>query len=577
MEDTKRPRDDEEEPLDEKRLATEAGYVAIRVQTREQNERWVQEHPTLTSLGKDVIGRFIMELDVRLFMTLAQVHRNFARIANTEVVWQNFLIRDMPNEWLATNEQLPTFVPRDGEGPAWKRWYLYLRNMYVVHVRSTFRISRFDTWLERNNLQPSQLSWHEYLSSIKDEKQREYEESEMQELKNQANTRPFKYCYEYYKKEFDIFVAVANKRFRVWVSQLMQSTTSGFPVELTDSKLIHRVTAASGRSKNQELAIDNAFTWLDTTLPGFRETYPHQVVVILYNFMVPVLQHLYQHKSILCVMGGVYRRNTYRFETHYDLYDTDFSCLIWLDPMVVPKMREISDSLKTVAEPFPEPIRKTFPYIESYFAVFRSMEDKLRTLPKSVHDKGVIVGSSVCGTCISGRLSPAKASHMLHEGKVLTDKQRRFFACRAHGGCGYGEDSAEMVIDLLNRRTRKDSHRALAMLSDMFLGDSGAVNLEFSHCDDKKESVVYPGFKTGYANGSRIHICIDSLGDAFNAQHSKTIAYDSARVTHYAAMFLHEFGHVLDKRDIEYDDWYGGNTQVERRADAFAQWFINKL
>lgn len=188
---------------------------------------------------------------------------------------------------------------------------------------------------------------------------------------------------------------------------------------------------------------------------------------------------------------------------------------------------------------------------------------------------------STCQTCISGRLSPGKASHMLHEGRAngrpLTDKQRRFFACRAHGGCGYGEDSAELVIDLLNRRTRKASHQALAVLSKMFLGDSGALSLEFSNCDDKNESVVYPGFKTGYANGSRIHICTDSLGDAFNAQHSKTISYDAARVTHYAAMFLHEFGHVLDKRDIEYDNWYGGNTQVERRADAFAQWFINKM
>jgi hypothetical protein len=132
------------------------------------------------------------------------------------------------------------------------------------------------------------------------------------------------------------------------------------------------------------------------------------------------------------------------------------------------------------------------------------------------------------------------------------------------------------VIDLLNRRTRKDSHQALAILSEMFLGNAAEVNLEFSSCQDKKESAVYPGFKTGYANGSRIHICTDALGDDFNAQHSKQIAYDSARVTHYAAMFLHEFGHVLDKRGIEYDKWYGGNTHVERKADAFAQWFIDK-
>lgn len=574
MEDTKRPRDDEEEPLDEKRLATEAGYVAVRVQTREQNERWVQEHTkSLTSLGKDVIGKFIMELDVRLFMTLAQVHRNFARIANTEVVWQNFLIRDMPNEWLATNEQLPTFVPRDGEGPAWKRWYLYLRNMYVVHVRArtSWRIREFDQWLKQNDKQPSQVAWSEFLASVTDEKKRNLLNSVMKNRKEQKETKPFKYCYDFYNKDFVYMMATDDRdtEFRNWVSELLRFTTRGFPAALTDNNEIHTTTSSIGRFRNMELTISNAHEWLYDVASGIRD-HPDSTAVTLYEFMVSVLQHLSKHKSILCVMGkNVFGTQPYRFETHYDLYDTDFRCLLWLHPLTGPKLREDRDSEMT----FPE----TLPYIESYFAVFRSMEDKLRTLPKSVHDKGVIVGSSVCGTCISGRLSPAKASHMLHEGKVLTDKQRRFFACRAHGGCGYGEDSAEMVIDLLNRRTRKDSHRALAMLSDMFLGDSGAVNLEFSHCDDKKESVVYPGFKTGYANGSRIHICIDSLGDAFNAQHSKTIAYDSARVTHYAAMFLHEFGHVLDKRDIEYDDWYGGNTQVERRADAFAQWFINKL
>jgi hypothetical protein len=186
----------------------------------------------------------------------------------------------------------------------------------------------------------------------------------------------------------------------------------------------------------------------------------------------------------------------------------------------------------------------------------------------------------ICETCIESSLSPGKARIMLHEGRVhnrpLTEKQRRFFACRAHGGCGYGEGSAELVIDLLNRRNRKDSHRALAILSEMFLGNAGLVRLEFSPCLEKSDSVVYPGFKTGFANGERIHICDDALTDAFNAQHSKTIAYDDAKVSHYTAMFLHEFGHVLDKNGIEYEHFYGGNSNVERRADAFAQWFINK-
>lgn len=199
---------------------------------------------------------------------------------------------------------------------------------------------------------------------------------------------------------------------------------------------------------------------------------------------------------------------------------------------------------------------------------------------KIILNSNLLLGD-MCQTCINGGLTPGKARIMLHEGRAngrpLTDKQRRFFACRAHGGCAYGaaESSAQGVIDLLNRRTRGATRQALDMLQNMFM-DGQHVDLEFSDCLDKDDSVVYPGFKTGYANGSRIHICTDALGDGFNAQHSKTISYDSAHVSHFCAMFLHEFGHVLDKNSIEWDTWYGGATNVERRADAFAQWFINK-
>lgn len=131
------------------------------------------------------------------------------------------------------------------------------------------------------------------------------------------------------------------------------------------------------------------------------------------------------------------------------------------------------------------------------------------------------------------------------------------------------------VIALLNRRTRHDTQLALRALEKAYLSaDEPRVGLEFSSCSEKPVSKVYAPFRTGYANAHRIHLCSDTLSDAFNATHSKQIAYDQTYVTHYAVVFLHEFGHVLDKRHIK-NVYYGEHEDdPERRADAYAQHMI---
>lgn len=209
---------------------------------------------------------------------------------------------------------------------------------------------------------------------------------------------------------------------------------------------------------------------------------------------------------------------------------------------------------------------------------------------------------------IDKELTSRKAREILRHGSVhghaLTAKQKRYFGWVAGGGSGYGDDDddgASAVVDdeedyyygqddgpkmvamlqarvvmLLNRRTKKDSRTALDLLCKLY-GVDERVGLEFSGCEEKPVSPVYPPFRTGYANSVRIHICSDSLGDAFNAIRSKQIHYDPALVTHYCAVFLHEFAHVLDKRKLLPAEFYGyAKNDIERRADRWAQHFIDE-
>lgn len=186
---------------------------------------------------------------------------------------------------------------------------------------------------------------------------------------------------------------------------------------------------------------------------------------------------------------------------------------------------------------------------------------------------------------INKQLTSKKARAMLHEHAYTTDKQRRYLGWvsnrRSSSSSNYGDDDDDgvefyrRVIALLNERNRQSSHQALVLLENTYLSDGEPrVGLEFSSCSDKKVSTMYAPFRTGYANARRIHMCSDTMSDAFNATHSKQIDYDAQYVSHYCVVFLHEFGHVMDKRHIP--SYYGGTSRVELRADAWAQHFINK-
>lgn len=184
---------------------------------------------------------------------------------------------------------------------------------------------------------------------------------------------------------------------------------------------------------------------------------------------------------------------------------------------------------------------------------------------------------------IDRKLTSTKARAMLHDHSWTTDRQRRYLGWVANGRSrsnqygGGGGDAFfyRQVIELLNQRTRQATQQALTALENKYLTDDvdPRVGLEFSSCSDKKVSAVYPPFRTGYANAHRIHICSDTMTDAFNAIHSKQIEYDARYVSHYCVVFLHEFGHVMDKRHVP--SFYGGTDKVELRADAWAQRFID--
>jgi hypothetical protein len=176
------------------------------------------------------------------------------------------------------------------------------------------------------------------------------------------------------------------------------------------------------------------------------------------------------------------------------------------------------------------------------------------------------------------RLSSRKAREILHHGSVkghpLTDRQRRYFGWVAsRGSRGYGGEPDLEILWLLNERTEDATRDAIAMLTArQRLTDD--VRVEFSGCPNKPRSTVYPPFRTGYANAYRIHLCSDSMDDAFNALRSKTVVYDDVIVSHYAVVVLHEFGHVLDKRHLLQACPV---THAERRADWWAQEFLSKL
>jgi hypothetical protein len=132
--------------------------------------------------------------------------------------------------------------------------------------------------------------------------------------------------------------------------------------------------------------------------------------------------------------------------------------------------------------------------------------------------------------------------------------------------------SHDRVIYLLNKRTEKDTQKALDILKTMFKLQED-VRVYFNECSDKPVSRIYPPFKTGYTNVERIVICHDALTDEFNNNtYCKTIHYNKKKICHFVIVFLHEFGHVLDKRNLlDFTD-----KNEEKIADAFAKKFLDQ-
>jgi hypothetical protein len=91
------------------------------------------------NLPKD-LKHFIAKLtqNVRDFMSLTQISRFVAAYARLEEPWRLFFERDFPREYSLFNgsTEAPVFVPEsDDASPKWKRFYLFIRKLYVGFVR----------------------------------------------------------------------------------------------------------------------------------------------------------------------------------------------------------------------------------------------------------------------------------------------------------------------------------------------------------------------------------------------------------------------------------------------------------
>jgi hypothetical protein len=134
----------------------------------------------------------------------------------------------------------------------------------------------------------------------------------------------------------------------------------------------------------------------------------------------------------------------------------------------------------------------------------------------------------------------------------------------------------DLVVSYLNKRTEKDTKKALKLLVKMFNLKEN-VDIYFNDCKDKPVSKIYFPFRTGYTNIKRIVICHDILTDKFNKEtYCKTISYNKEKVCHFVIVFLHEFGHILDKRDLLDSSYYTEQKNEERIADHFAKNFLDQ-
>lgn len=168
--------------------------------------------------------------------------------------------------------------------------------------------------------------------------------------------------------------------------------------------------------------------------------------------------------------------------------------------------------------------------------------------------------------------SKTKARKILHEGKAhgrpLTKKQRRYFAWLAYSkqDISQFETRGQTVLKLLkNYDVKKDIKLAIVILAEMYDIPESEIIVKFGPCQDSEYA---------YANSYRIYVCDKIRTKEYDESESHFIQHKKYGVGHFAATILHEFGHVLDKKGMNYEN--GGFNHEEERADFFASNFIKK-
>ncbi len=138
----------------------------------------------------------------------------------------------------------------------------------------------------------------------------------------------------------------------------------------------------------------------------------------------------------------------------------------------------------------------------------------------------------------------------------------------------------EVILTRLNAyRDKQQTVAAVRELERIFLKDADwKIQVLFEHCNGWPEGRQ----QTAKANSRRIVICDDIRTPAFQEESASfPLPPESKkhRVTHYAAVVLHEFGHVLGKNgyldEMVIDTLFVPDKDlVERQADWWVYQFL---
>ena len=149
MEADKRERDEEPDDETVRRVLQKIesyNYASYLKKSREEKEELGLMG--IAFLGKD-LQKVIAGMEPGLLMTLAMKSRMFADLSASEFVWRNMFERHFPVDFAYCRGELPLFIlhekhpfrdilliyenrPIIHSGPGWKRFYLHVRERYVI-------------------------------------------------------------------------------------------------------------------------------------------------------------------------------------------------------------------------------------------------------------------------------------------------------------------------------------------------------------------------------------------------------------------------------------------------------------